>query len=210
MLKQYEVLPLFSTPVYSSILNSVDENTINAINNLKFSRTEFDTSWKTETNKALTEFRGLRELGNDITREFTHYITNVLEFDTEKLTFIMTNSWANKFDFDDYQQPRNFSNAIFAGQLFIDVDDSCGPLRFHKNAWGDTWSTSFSLKRKSINTLNGEFLDIQPKKNQLLFYPAHLIHSRNLHKSPVASGLTVSFTFYMRGQIGEGEEHVAV
>jgi hypothetical protein len=205
-MNDYEVLPLFSTPVYSKVINFVTEEEKNKlINEVPLDRHESNTFTQSKNLELIDEFR-FRKLRDNITREFKEYTVNFLKID-ENITFRNTTSWITIQEFDDEILPRNYNNSLFTAILAIDVDDGSGDIEFHKNQFGDISSVNFNMKKNEETIYNANSWKITQKKNQLLIFPSHLIHHVKPNHSSGFKKVQLFMNFYIVGcTVGEKEE----
>lgn len=189
MHSNFEILPLFSSPVGITFLE-YDDNINLILNTLKFNRMNntgvlSDTyGYCSEDNYVLNkqELLPLREV---ILDQVNHYLHNQLAL-PEDYNFKIANSWCMKYDKGDGVRPHSHSNSLFSGILYTEVDELTGDLIFtmpNRNS-----GTFLNMMVRVFPKFNNNFLTadnwrIKPKNKMLVIFPSYLVHEVTSNES---------------------------
>ncbi len=195
------VYPLFSSPVYTRVLETFD---IPDISSLEFTNrlpTGGTHSFLTSTDKHIldkSEFADIREI---IIREINTYAKGTLCI-SKRIEFYVTNSWININRPGDQCPLHNHNNSLISGVLYLKTPDKCGDLYFYRDILSLVpFPPSLDLETDSQNIFNCKNFSITPKIYQICLFPSVTMHSVAVNLSS-EERWCLPFNVYVRGEIG--------
>lgn len=200
---EQKITPLFSTPIYSSILDlNYDVN--DAVISTEYERVQADNGFMSKNKNLLDEVKlsGIRISIIKCISEFMHDIMGV----DRSIQFKIINSWANKHVKNDFAHSHHHSNSFLSGVLFVITPPDSGNLRFHKNPLIPTFNNNIITldldKDAPKHIINLETWDIKPGRGKLILFPSHLTHSvtKNLVDQ---ERYTIAFNVFVNGTLGK-------
>jgi uncharacterized protein (TIGR02466 family) len=196
--KQYNLLPLFSTPIYSVVFNEDQMTNKSDLINYKFKRLEIDNGYISDSLHILDEPE-FAELKNNILDELEFYTREVLKVSKE-IEFYITNSWVMKHSKGDWSHPHAHLNSILSAVLYLDVNENSGTINFIKTKnTNNLLPACFAIPFTEWNLFNSDMWKILPEKNQLIIFPSSLEHSVNKSESN-EDRYVLAFNVFIRGK----------
>lgn len=199
-----ELIPLFSIPLYQTIIPSIPKSIKNYITSVPYKRLlQVNNGWMTQDTYLLEniECEGLKKT---ILNELDYFVREML-FVNKNLNFIMTNSWGVKHDHGDWGQMHAHSNSIISGVFYLQTNSNSGNIIFHRDTnYTNLFPNALDIDCESYNNMNSKIWSIEPKNNMLLLFPSHLNHSilQNLSEE---QRFVVAFNFFVKGNLGANE-----
>jgi uncharacterized protein (TIGR02466 family) len=175
----FEVLPLFSIPLYHSSVGSISDQELESAKNSDYMyipKGMFYVS-DSEQDHVLDHFPDLRLKVLD---HVSNYIHGVLRISYQH-EFKFANSWLTKFPPKSYTpRAHNHPFSLFSGVVYLDSKDKGGiTFSFTRND-GALMSMDFDfnlLEDNSHNIFNSESWTINPVEGDILLFPSSLRHS---------------------------------
>ena len=201
----FDVIPLFSRPVYISKFD-VPEEIKQKLYSLEYTRMHADNGCTT-TNDYVLNLEEFKQVKKEIEDRFHDYIDNAIGVDRYReyppLEFFITNSWVVKHVRGDWGHKHSHQNAMFSGIVYLDVDDNTGEISFHDKENSDRlFPPSFFIPFKNSNLYSASSMAFKPKIGDIFFFPSNLEHSISEHKSD-RTRYALAFNFWMRGKLGQ-------
>ncbi len=195
------VYPLFSSPVYTRVLDTFD---IPDIASLEFTSRlpgGGTHSFLTSTDKHILEkpeFANIRDL---VLREINTYAKGTL-CASKRLEFYITNSWVNINRPGDQCPPHTHNNSLISGVLYLKVPNNCGDLYFYRDILSLVpFPPSLDIETDSQNIFNCKHFNVTPKTYQICLFPSVTMHSVGVNMS-TEERWCLPFNVYVRGEIG--------
>jgi uncharacterized protein (TIGR02466 family) len=176
----YKFVPLFSTPLYTSILKPTDEE-INFIKKLEFKRVPANNGDQS-TNIRILDCAELVNLKDQIFSHVENLTKNILFIDNA-VKFKLQNSWAMRHQTGDWSHEHNHANSIFSGVLYIETDEQSGEIVFLKGNHLNLFPSALNIPVNNYNEINSSMWEITPTTGQLILFPSHLTHRVTPSKS---------------------------
>ena len=198
-------LPLFGAPISWGIYNNIitDEEK-NYLHNLEMSRVNAGNGYQT-TNKHVLDLPELSNLKDILTGYFLVYAHDVIGI-SRNVKFRMVTSWMNKHDKNDWAQQHLHSNSLFTGVLYTQVDENSGNIVFHSPLNNTNLIPStIELEMDTWNIFNSKTWSLTTHNNQLVFFPATMLHSVTQNNSGI-DRYSLAFNFFVEGTFGRTEE----
>lgn len=208
MKKNFEVIPLFATPLYRTNLGRLDPKMKEFIINAPCERMPAGNGSYT-VDKYFLNSPELAPLKEKIMEGVRHFLHDFLDVKTT-LEYRMENSWINKHEPGDYSPSHWHGSSIVSGVYYVQVGDDMGDIVFHKdlrhlNLFDPLIETKFNyeetLDQNKMNVFNTNNFGIQPLENDLILFPSHLAHSvdeNNTNKTRYC----IAFNIFPRGTCG--------
>ena len=194
-IKQYKILPVFSSPVYiTKIENDLDFYFENLRNEefLPINKIESKNCFISKDVKVLEKHIQLKSL---LQENFDFFKNNILM--QQNTDFVITTSWVTKFETESHSHYHDHKNSYYSGVLYFDGDAQSAPIQLKTPIF-----ESFLINEPTeYNLFNSKIWQIYPDKNLLIFFPSNLSHrvgasiSKNLRYS-------LAFNLFPVGIIG--------
>ena len=200
---QYNVLPLFSSPLYTA---KIDENLDNYFDIIK---TKYEyvkavpTPYSSYISKSLNILNDIPELKKIIMRYFTHYKNDILKY--HNTNFDVTTSWATKTIKNTMSELHSHKNCMYSGVLYLCENINASPIEFINTA-----GSSMKVNEPSEwNIFNSNTWRVIPKKNLIIIFPSHLPH-RIVYQESEVERYSLAFNLMPIGEIGGGDSSVNI
>jgi uncharacterized protein (TIGR02466 family) len=206
-LDNYNTIPLFSTPVYTSKIDIPKENQDN-LKRYEYDRMDNGSASYTKDRKILNlpEFSLLK---SRVMEHINTYGRDVLKIKPE-IELYITTSWINKFEPKDYGGIHSHVNAIISGVLYLDVSEKSGDLCLAKDpGYINTFSQTIDIEYSEWNIFNSKTWYIHPENNMIVMFPAHLSHRINANLED-KNRYSLAFNVFVRGNFGTKECHLEI
>ena len=191
------VLPLFSSPVYTTTIDENLEDVFESIKKLKYiSANNYGTS-TSETRDILSKFPSLKKALLD---EFNHYKDTCLHY--EDTDFFITTSWVTKCIPNSSSHKHNHQNALYSGVLYFQEGEDFGGIRFSNE---NLMPQQILLKEPTEwNLLNSSSWVIKPAPNEVVIFPSYLFHEVTFHGAS-EDRYSLAFNFFPKGPLGKSD-----
>jgi uncharacterized protein (TIGR02466 family) len=198
LVNNYEVLPLWATPVYNSILKS-DDDIKSFMKNLSYERVQANNGFYS-INKKVLDIDRMNSLRKEILEHVTTYAREV-SCVSENIEFYITNSWVMKHEPADWSQSHCHTNSIFSGVYYFDIPENSGVFFFEKDgSCFNLFSTIIDLPVSSWNTFNSKAWQITPRNDMIIIFPSQVRHSVSRNDSQ-QERYCLAFNVFVKGHI---------
>lgn len=192
LLNNYQILPLFSSPVYSiNLANEIDINfwceevkKSNLLENYYNSMSE-NSQWLDNC-----------PLKNIIKNSLKFYFYEILCANPNIEIFI-TDSWANVNKPGEKHHRHNHPNSIISGVFYLDTDEDTGSIVFNSSQY-----SQIEFSTVGNNIYNSKTWSLNPTPGTLLLFPSSLEHSVTANKS-TKDRVSVAFNSFIKGSISK-------
>lgn len=178
MTYQYEVFPLFSSPVCSMIVQEDLGEYYEQLKNCDF----FENTGIIYANKTFMSvdrqiLDSYSELKTIILKYFNLFKDDVFHYSNTE--FEITTSWMTKCYKNSYSQSHCHHNSYFSGVLYFEDYSDESSIVFRN------YDVKSTLKIDSVdcNIFNQNEWKINVSKNKILFFPSYLYHNIDFHYS---------------------------
>jgi hypothetical protein len=200
--KSFEVLPLFSKPIYLSEIEIKDED-IEFFKSQNFMYCHDHCCVSKDTKILDLDNPSCQRVKNSIEKELDVYTDEVLEIDRSHFKYYVSSSWVLRHKKGESSQRHTHSNAAMCGVLYFNGDDDSGKLTFTKDPDG------FHIPYKNYNIYNSTTWFIPPKKGLIVIFPNDVAHYISVHNSDFERySLTVDF--FIKGTIGDNIGNITI
>lgn len=213
----YQVQPVFSTPIVSVDIGKVDPITLAWIKNLKYhpksvaqTNDEEHLPFK-ERGFNIINSKQLRLLRGNIMEAVSWYAYDLLDVTTD-VEFHFTTSWINRLEKDENIDRHPHTNSVISGIYYIDVTPNSSPITFHKNRTHlSTWplSTKPLQAGRTWNQYNTEQYTYMPQDGLCILFPSHLEHSVD-YSNDDKYRYGLAFNLFARGKLGENSGSITI
>ena len=198
--KIYSVEPIFSTPIYNTHIDCIDEDTFNYIKSISYQRMASGNG-DISSNDYILDTPELSFLKQKIIDEMLFYAHSILNIKFNA-NFYMTNSWVVKHHQGDFGASHIHENSLISGVYYINTNDNTGRIVFDKLPnYGNLFSPVVGIEFSDWNLFNSSKWGYQPKNGQIFLFPSstcHLIEKNNSNEIRYS----LSFNFFVRGTFG--------
>ena len=122
------------------------------------------------------------------------------------INFEMTTSWVTKAVERSQSQYHRHRNCMFSGVLYLDTIENSAPIMFENENLNPC---SFLLTPSDWNIYNSTTWEIQPRENNIIFFPSYLRHKIGIHKSKTPR-YSIAFNFHPVGKLGYHDSSVDI
>ena len=188
-------IPLFSKVLSTSILSLTEKEKKYIFSFIKKDTFKIANN-NSEISSSLNVLNSnkLKFLKHKIISCFIEFANNTLLLKNNK--FKITNSWITKVDKGNIGHSHNHGNSFYSGVFYIDVNENSGKITFI-----NVNKSAFELKPNEYNNLNSPKWSIQPKNNQVIFFPSEVYHQVEENKSNTIR-YSLAFNIMPIGKIG--------
>lgn len=180
-LMQLSAIPIFAVEWPEDIVN---KNNLSTLNNLDMESSGISNTLQISKNEhilELIELGNIKNIINSCSKIFTKDVLGINE------NFKMTHSWLTKNVKGSKHHSHSHAGLMFSSVTYFDSDlsdEELSPIHFYlpglKNMFRDMF---FSFDINTYNNLNSSTWTIYPKKNQVIFFPAHLHHETDVNEN---------------------------
>lgn len=196
----YNVLPLFSQPVYTSEGQEPTETLLEYARSLSYKNVgngNFDISNNTYV-LDLEEFQDTRNL---IQGHINTYAYDILGI-KESYEIYLLNSWIVKYKAGSYANKHHHYNSLLSGTYYLNTpDDDESEIEFTTPNWYNIFPLQLQPEISHWNIFNSKTWALKPQRGYIYQFPSHLDHSV---KTVTGDGerLTLAWNCYIRGEFG--------
>jgi hypothetical protein len=202
-MQNINILPLFSQPVFQSVLELNNEEN-NKLKNIFLNQVyeKVNTSivaMSVSCNKKI--LNDMLFIKNKIKDQFNFIIKNILKIDNE---FAMTSSWLTKSEKNQVSEFHVHTNSVFSGVYYPNFNEEISEIVFQKSMFPE-----ISLKINEFNQYNFNQCFIKPEKNFLIFFPSNLNHKVGINLTD-SSRYSLAFNFFPTGNLGMNDSSMEI
>ena len=194
----YTVEHLFSIPLfktnYGKISSKEKKVADKYINNLQENSCNYTSLERHILDKDFPELRKFIE------QSIVSYVEEIIigeEYDQDKLSFPITQSWLNLTQPGGTHHSHCHRNSVLSGVFYFQVNEEVDGITFRNNIPEKT----IALEPTKYNRYNSPQWRVLVKEGHLLMFPSHLYHSVDVVMTPIPR-ISLSFNVYPRGTIG--------
>ena len=199
-LKEKNVLPLFSSPVYVSTIEDNLDGVFESIKKLKYIGANYHGTYISENKDVLSKFPFLK---NALFREFNCFKNSHLHY--ENTEFFMTTSWITKCSPNSKGHKHYHSNCLYSGVLYFQEGKDFGSIRFSNE---NLIPQQIQLKEPTEwNILNSSTWRIESIPNKVIIFPSYLLHEITFHCGN-EDRYSLAFNFFPKGALGDSDSFI--
>ena len=211
MIKEHNVVPLFGIPLCQTQIKPYEESEKFIKEKLDYELRSHKVSYISKDDYVLDK-DNLLPLKTEILQQVSEFMHGYLDVH-EKHKFVLTTSWCNKYEQNQYIQEHYHSNSLISGVLFLTDCKDTSNIVFHKdknhtNIFTDTvrldHKEQFDFTNKRSYLYHQSRMAVCPKKWDLMLFPSFLNHSVEINASPNDVRYTLSFNTWVQGEVGGG------
>ena len=192
------VNPLFSTPLYTNLLNrSFHEHEHQCFGDV-LQRMRHNTGNLASMDCYVLNDERLSDLKTWLQSCVDDYF-NIVFCPSKNIEPYITISWINCTENGRYHHKHNHPNSIISGVFYIDVDESSDSIVFHKDEYGHI---RFYPHQDNYNLYNAESWTLSTQTGVLMLFPSSLTHSVSSTKS-ISMRISLSFNVFVKGILGD-------
>lgn len=194
---------IFASPIYLNEIK-VKNKWIQYAEKIPYERNFINNGFMSKDTYILDK---IPELKKQIEKSIEDYSRNILKI-SKKQKFVILNSWVNKHIKGDWGQDHNHLNSMFSGVYYLQDDEDMGNLIFRRTPYFQSlFPNNFCVEYDEKNILNTDDVHIETKKNLLVMFPSHIMHSIEMNKSNKIR-YSLAFNVFIKGRLGGGPEMV--
>jgi uncharacterized protein (TIGR02466 family) len=197
MNEDYEVMPLFATPVYFSKTKTIDkfEKELEFIKSLNFNLHKCNYLSENQKVHLLPE---MTRCTNIVTKHLNNYVENILSC---KQQFYITHSWIAKTNPGQNHDTHYHPNSILSGIFYLSANEKSANFRLYKKPFIKE-AFSFDYDIKEFNEFNSEFWDFSVHTGDIIIFPSHCSHEVLLNEMQ-EDRIVFAFNTFVRGVFGQ-------
>ena len=200
MNERFDVVPLFSKPIYLKALD-LDVKKIMSIAEKETYAKVFEDyhgydNCSQSTNLYVLENKELKFLKDAMMKEFYLYNSNVMHFSNK---FEITTSWFTKTEKGQLGSGHNHNNCMISGVFYLQVDENTGDIHFETYDYGRYW-----LDIEEFNIFNSIDYSFKPGNNTLMLFPAEMHHRVHKNESDITR-YSLAFNMVPVGLLGDND-----
>ena len=191
------ILPLFSSPIYTATIKENLNDVLKSIKKLKYIPANNYGTYTSETRDVLSKFPSLK---NILLEEFNNYKNTCLHY--ENTEFFITTSWITKCIPNSTGHKHNHQNSLYSGVLYFQKGENFGGIRFSNE---NLMPQQILLNEPTEwNLLNSSSWIILPSPKELVIFPIYLFHEVTLHSAD-EDRYSLAFNLFPKGPIGKSD-----
>ena len=169
----YDIIPLFSTPLYYSHLDGMDYNECNKEINLSTFMAIGNLISLSEEKSLLDRLPSLKQ---KIIQHLDTFLFEILCFDP--FEYYIVDSWFVKIAPGGRSAMHNHSNSLFSGVVYIDIGDDREGIRFQSSSFisNNLNQVRYDFTHKKFNFYNSKSWDFYTKNGDIFIFPSGLNH----------------------------------
>ena len=191
----FEIISLFSTPIYISYLNrELTDEELFFVKNEKFDCKKNESNLTSNKNYVLNheKFKNLKE---ELSLKVQDYFDKII-CPEDNIKPYITQSWLNFTEINQYHHKHQHENSLISGVFYIDCDKNFDKIKF----FSDKYST-IKLETKNWNTWNSDTCSFSVKNGYIILFPSSLSHMVEL-KQGTNTRISLAFNVFIKGRIG--------
>ena len=193
-----KIVPLFSTPLYISHINLLD-NEINFIKNTNYLRVELNNGYMSK-NKNILKNKSLKNLNKQIIEHLNFYKKEIFDI-SNNINVFVKHSWSMKHIKGDRSEKHFHENSLISGIVYVKTPEKSGNIIFHKkNSIINDISPLIKLNFNEFNLFNSGAWNLDVKENMIVLFPSYLDHSTEVNESN-DERYCLSFDTFLKGKI---------
>jgi hypothetical protein len=193
-----KIVPLFSTPLYISHINLLD-NEINFIKNTNYLRVELNNGYMSK-NKNILKNKSLKNLNKQIIEHLNFYKKEIFDI-SNNINVFVKHSWSMKHIKGDRSEKHFHENSLISGIIYVKTPEKSGNIIFHKkNSIINDISPLIKLNFNKFNLFNSGAWNLDVKENMIVLFPSYLDHSTEVNESN-DERYCLSFDTFLKGKI---------
>lgn len=176
-MNEFNILPLFSTPLYQSnedlpptILEAAKKNKYNVR----------DISNKIVVSKNSIHPENVPGLFPILTKHINNYLFKLLELDERRFNYKFSDGWFVKVEPGGYTgRPHTHDHSLLTGVIYLQTNKDSGELSFSKTPFCNFFSMGINLPflKNERHIYNTTVWNVSPKNGDILIFPSYLNHS---------------------------------
>lgn len=171
----FEVLPLFSTPLYQSNIGSIDQDEFVRAKQVNQIFIDYGSFYISDTDNILDLMPNTKLI---IVNHISNYLHKSLNL-SNKINFKFSNSWIIRYPNGAHAvRPHIHANSLYSGVLYLDCNNK-GAINFSSAGARGIYNMLFDIPvaEGGSNVLNCDSWSINPTIGDLLIFPSYLAHS---------------------------------
>lgn len=197
-MKDKNIIPLFSTPLYVSQVNLLAKE-IDFIINENYLRVELNNGYMSK-NKNILKNKNLKNLNKQIMEHLKFYKEEIFSI-ANNINIFIKNSWLMKHIKGDKSEKHFHENSLISGIVYIKTPKESGNIMFHKkSSIINDISPLIKLNFNEYNLFNSGGWNLDVKENMIVLFPSYLDHSTEINKSN-EERYCLSFDTFLKGKI---------
>ena len=200
----FNLIPIFATPLYESKIRPITDVEKNFITNLQYERMPSDNGFFT-VDKYVLELPELKQLKQELMKKVIQYTRDGIRIKSNS-EFYIINSWVVKHDPNDFAQSHQHRNSIFSGCVYIDVDSDTGAIQFYKPpTFFNCLPPTIHMDVEEYNIFTASSWEVKPENNKIVMFPSHLSHAV-LKNNSNKTRYSLAFNVFVRGSFGTDKD----
>ena len=186
--KDFEVLPMFATPLYRGKVKNFDYDFFDKEVKENFANISTVEQYILDDPKY-----------SDLRDEIENHIKNFKEFMGYECDFRITQSWVSFTNYGQSHVEHMHPNSILSGTVYLGEGDNFPAINFIRN----TIHEALQIRKypKETNVFNNEFYSYNPQAGDFLLFESNIKHLVSVNES-VKPRLSLAFNTFPCGTIG--------
>lgn len=202
-----ELLPLFSTPVYTHCLNPEDFD-FSLIEKISLREVGQGHGYVSE-NQNVLELQSFKKFKEEILKCVEIYVYDILKI-SKNLKLKCSNSWTCFYEKSDYSESHIHSNSLFSCVFYTHVDEKSSPLVFSIPRQMPTFCNStIEPTIDEWNIFNSKRWRIHPSPGTIVIFPSTLAHSVGPSDSDTLRRCIAS-NYILTGKFGSPTQYLEI
>lgn len=212
----YEVTPLFSTPLVKANIGQLDPIALAWLKTLEFvdssvgmyaGEEDLETA---ERGFDLLNQPKMQNLQLGIKQVVDYFAYTVLDVD-DNVEFELTTSWLNRMHTGSDIALHNHANAVISGVYYPEVSETANPITFKKNRQHlNSFPEHVRPNTKgNWNQYSIGAYTVQPQTGDVLIFPSHLEHEVAVSLDTY-NRYSLAFNYFPKGNMGSNSVRITI
>jgi uncharacterized protein (TIGR02466 family) len=198
-MKQFELVPLFSVPMYISNIH-IDDSAGQFVKTISY---EFIGNGHSSIDKNILNAAELSTLKASIEQEIEFYVRNQLHV-AKHISFEIINSWVMLHRRDNFSPPHSHNCSLLSGIIYIDTDEDSGDITFIRGFGSNNlFPSALDLEVSEYNIFNSNKWRFRPHPGEIVIFPSFLGHEVGPSQSD-HDRYCIAFNVFPRGILNLG------
>jgi uncharacterized protein (TIGR02466 family) len=191
----FEIISLFSTPIYISNLNrKLTNEELYFVNNKKLDCNKNEGNITSNDNYILNNGE-LKNLKEELYLKVKDYFDKII-CPEDNIKPYITQSWINFTETNQYHHKHQHENSLISGVFYIDCDEKFDKINFFSDKY-----SAIRPETKNWNIWNSESWWFSVKNGNIILFPSSLSHMVET-KQGTNTRISLAFNVFIKGKIG--------
>ena len=196
-----EIIPLFSSPVYVTVDDSMPD-VVSQVESLEYQNHSRSIQGGSQTinQNILHELPEIQSFLESHVKEYVYGVMGI----SEEFFIDVPCSWVNCHKQGDMSHEHSHRNSMYSGIVYLKTHPNCGDLVFIDQSY-----KTLDPTKSSINVYNAPQWSVPPVDGMVVIFPSHLVHSVKANQD-TRRRYSLAFNIMIRGDYGNATSYLTL